>query len=307
MSFATLPRSRSSSPAFKRIEAAGRAFQAAQNKVGADSASGRQIGPVPLPPKFEPARVIGAAPAVQMVAPTDLVVEDAYQRGLTQKGLTLIRRIVANWDWARFKPPICARGPDGRLCVIDGQHTATAAATHPGITVIPVLVVSADQVKRRAASFVAHNRDRVAMTIFQVFRAELVAGNPAAEAIAAAVKRAGGQIPTYHRKKPGDVIGVTEARSIYRRHGADALFKIVRIGCLAGLAPISTHVMRGLRLVVSEPAYGADRSIEEIAAAVASVPDLEVAARRHASETDGRIAGSVATLIAAALNQERTR
>jgi hypothetical protein len=39
---------------------------------------------------------------------------------------------VANWDWRRFKPPVVARTATG-LEVIDGQHTAIAAASHPDV------------------------------------------------------------------------------------------------------------------------------------------------------------------------------
>lgn len=66
---------------------------------------------------------ISPPPEHRLVVPSTLIVEVGYQRDLSGKSLKLIKNIVANWDWARFKPPVCAETPDG-LFVIDGQHTA---------------------------------------------------------------------------------------------------------------------------------------------------------------------------------------
>src|SRR4051812_39902397 len=76
------------------------------------------------------------------VDPTRLYVDDQYQRALSRKSHALIRKIVANWDWGRFKPPVVAEEEYG-FDVIDGQHTAIAAASHPGITKIPVMIIEA--------------------------------------------------------------------------------------------------------------------------------------------------------------------
>src|SRR6185437_2462885 len=111
---------------------------------------------------------LSAAPDARQVDPTTLRVEPKYQRDLSGKSMRLIRKIVTEWDWAKFKPPIVAESEDG-LFVIDGQHTAIAAASHPEIQTIPVMVVKAADLRRRAEAFVAHNRDRVAMTPAQVF------------------------------------------------------------------------------------------------------------------------------------------
>jgi hypothetical protein len=110
------------------------------------------------------------------VDPSTLIVEVGYQRDLSGKSLRLIKNIVANWDWAKFKPPVCAYSPDG-LFVIDGQHTAIAAASHPGIKKIPVMVVHRPDIEDRAAAFVSQNMNRVAMSPLQIFHAQLVAGD----------------------------------------------------------------------------------------------------------------------------------
>lgn len=266
----------------------------------------RAIIPITLPPNLKPSTVLTDAPTVRVVAPGDLRVEPKYQRDLSGKSINLIRRIVAQFDWAKLKPPICVDTPDG-LVVIDGQHTAIAAATHPGVKRIPVLIVKADVIEARADAFVAHNRDRVLLSPFQVFHAEVVAGNREAKMVAATIIRAGGSVPRSAAMKgyaeKGQVVALSEARSLYRKHGEEALFKVVRIGVLAGLKPITNHVMRGLRILLTEPRFAqvASRTPKVIAAVITTLPDLDARARVLAADTDQRIGRAVALLIEEAI------
>jgi hypothetical protein len=131
----------------------------------------RKIGKINLP-ALEPSEVVGAAPKCVMVNPADLYVEEQYQRNLAENSVRLIRPLVRSWNWAHMKPPICVKSND-RLLVVDGQHTAIAAASHPGIDTIPVMLVTADHIRDRAKAFVAHNTMRVAITSTQIFFSEL--------------------------------------------------------------------------------------------------------------------------------------
>lgn len=97
----------------------------------------RHIAPIKLK-AVTPGPIGKDIPKFEMVDPTSLLVEPSYQRDTSNSSLKLIGRMVANWDWARMKPPICAKNDKGQLVVMDGQHTAIAAASHPGIKQIPV-------------------------------------------------------------------------------------------------------------------------------------------------------------------------
>ena len=90
----------------------------------------RKIGRINLP-NLEPNAVSGAVPECVMVDPSALYVEEQYQRNLADKSIKLIRRMVRTWNWAHMKPPICVRSGD-KLFVVDGQHTAIAAAILAG-------------------------------------------------------------------------------------------------------------------------------------------------------------------------------
>jgi hypothetical protein len=79
-------------------------------------------------------------------------VQPEYQRDLTKRSITLIRDIAETFSWLHIKPPVCARDGNGNLCVIDGQHTAIAAASR-GLKKIPVMIVEALDPALRAGAF----------------------------------------------------------------------------------------------------------------------------------------------------------
>lgn len=202
---------------------------------------------------------IPAPPAVRLVDPAALRVEGAYQRDLSKKSIKLLRKIVAEWDWAKFKPPICAERDHG-LVVIDGQHTAIAAATL-GIKQMPALIVNAAHIEARAASFVAHNRDRIAMSPFQIFHASVVAGDPQACAILALAEKTGAIIP---RNPPGrggaragECVAITEIENCYKKDGAAVLERIFTIAVACEAAPLQRLATRSLRILLTQPYFSA--------------------------------------------------
>lgn len=264
------------------------AVEPAAAPASATTSDTRWVEPI----KFEGLRkpILSAAPKLRMADPTVLRVEAKYQRDISRKSLKLIEKIVANWDWAKFKPPICAQTEQG-LWIIDGQHTAIAAATHPEIKEIPILIVNAAEIARRAAAFVSHNTDRVVMTPAQVFHGQVAAGVNDAPAILDAVIRGGGKVPrgTVGRRdsKPGYVTGIEELRVIYRAHGSATLERIIRIAVLSKITPVGMLVLRAVRDVIAgeHASRCASMSDTKIAGALASIDNFVVAAQARASGT----------------------
>lgn len=85
-------------------------------------------------------------PTMLWVKPTELCVDETYQRTLSRKSMSLITKIVQGWDWTHFKPPIVVKDEERDLFfVLDGQHTAIAAASHPGIQQISGPAWNADR------------------------------------------------------------------------------------------------------------------------------------------------------------------
>jgi hypothetical protein len=273
--------------------------------------STRAIVPISVPSKFKAKAEPGPAPNVRKVKPSELRVEPAYQRDLSGRSISLIRKIVSGWDWAKFKPPVCAETPDG-LFVIDGQHTAIAAASHPAIEAIPVLIVDAQKVERRADAFVAHNRDRLAMSALQVFLAEVAAGSDEARAVLDAITRAGGKVPRAVSSKttarPGEVVAITAARRIFQSQGAARLKRIVGIAAASGVAPINSTLLYGLQIVTASPAFAETAALPDdtLARAVASITNLDAKAQRRGSEAGFNRYRACADLISeAAMAQAR--
>jgi len=147
----------------------------------------RRIEPLDLPFAIPE---LGETPELVWVAPTDLWVDPTYQRDLTARSRNLLKKIVKTFAWAKLKPPVGTRAEDGKIHLIDGQHTAIAAATCR-LARIPVFVVAAGAVHERARSFVAHNTDRTTVAPLAVYRALVAAQDPDAMVCEAVLAKAG--------------------------------------------------------------------------------------------------------------------
>lgn len=281
----------------KSIEAAAQAARPAE----VDAGDTRKIAAIALPAQMKPAPLTAPTPELEMVDPRSLLVEPSYQRDLSGRSIKLIRKIVTGWDWSKFKPPVCARTPEG-LFVMDGQHTAIAAATHPSIKEIPILVAGAKQVEQRAAAFVSHNRDRLTMTPAQIFYAAVTSGDKKAQATFDAIRRAGGTIPRSQVPKsaalPGQISAIAELRSM----DPALAERIVLIAVKSKIAPVAAVVIRGLRAILTDKPFVAvaKMSDEQIAAALASLDGLLARAFAYAAESGQDRYRACAVLIAKA-------
>lgn len=234
----------------------GLAAPAAPNAVLAglavDSSGMRPVAPLALP-DLQVAPAPGPSPTFRFVDPCSLRIDPAYQRGLSEKSLNLIRRIVGNWSWSAFKPPIVVEG-DGGLDVIDGQHTAIAAATHPDISEIPVMVVVAERREERADAFVRHNRDRVQVTGMQMHVSLVAAGDQVANGVEQACRAAGARVlrvnPTAGRYAVGDTMAVEVLGRLVKRHGVEKAAEVVRTCVEAELAPVTATALRAVETLL---------------------------------------------------------
>lgn len=267
----------------------------------------RKVRAIDLPDAMRDAAKASLAqtdlPELKSVAPESLVIEEAYQRDLSPKSLKMIKRIVAKWDWAKFKPPVCAETKQG-LFVIDGQHTAIAAATHPGVSLIPIMVVHRVKIEERAAAFVSQNRDRVNISPLQVFHAELAAGDKVALGILRAAVKAGVEIPrnppAKGKAKPGEVVSVSALRHLYAGNRADHLQRALTIAKLSKVKPINSTLLRAIDLVLRETAYRAAAKLtdEQLGHAIEGIGNLEKEAEIAAAEMDCSKYRAAAALIA---------
>lgn len=233
-------------------------------------------------------RVNYATPEIRFVNPTELHIEASYQRDLSKRSMSLIRKIVGGWDWAKFKPPVCAeRGP--ALVVIDGQHTAIAAATL-GIERMPIMLAKAHELEARADAFVSHNRDRLTMSPFQIFHARVTAADPLAVSVSQAAERTGAIIPrsmpARGRAQPGTIIDIRDICRYANTDGISTVERIFRIAVASNAAPLGVTATRSLHLLLTEPyfAEAASWADSRIANGLKTIAEFEATARAKGEE-----------------------
>ena len=192
-------------------------------------------------------------PTLEWIDPTKLLVDDTYQRSISVKGQKLIRKILADFDWRKFKPPTIVQTEDGYE-VLDGQHSAIAAASHPAIDKIPVLIVDAAARPDRASTFIGINRDRLAVNPMQLHSASVVSGHPIAMEIEAICREANINILRSARQpkdyKPGDTIAVRAIEALIKRQGRENAASLLGTLSAAGLAPISAAAIKASEFLI---------------------------------------------------------
>lgn len=217
----------------------------------------RAIAPL-IFPDVVPAELSGGRPVMRDVDPRSLIVDETYQRGLSDKSITLIRRIVAQWNWKSFKPPVVT-DVDGNLHVIDGQHTAIAAATHGGLATIPVMIVDSCDVAERAKAFMGHNRDRIAVTALHLYYAAVAAGDDDAVTVSQVCERAGVTVlkfpPSNAVFKPGETMAINAIKRLVDRRGALRARQVLQVLVEARCAPVSMLLIRAADMLLHDPEY----------------------------------------------------
>ena len=218
----------------------------------------RQIKPVTLE-GLKPAKITTAMP-VYKVLPLDVLrVDECYQRELNQKSLHLIKKIVNEWSWNAFKPLIVAR--DGAFYdIIDGQHTAVAAATHGGIPALPAMVVEANTQIEQADSFARQNRDRIRVSPLQLHFADLAAGKDDALLVQEVCEAAGVVVLRYapHASKgfeAGQTISVQAIDALIKRITAREAIRVLSVCARARCKPVSALYIRAVERLLFDPEY----------------------------------------------------
>jgi len=214
-------------------------------------------------------------PIFELVKPTDLFVDPAYQRDVSEKGLRQIRRIIADFDWAKFKPPICTYSEfEGHtiLKVLDGQHTAIAAASNPHVELIPVMIVDAEDTQAQARAFIGQNTDRVGVTHLQLHQAALAAANEDAQTLALVCSRANITV----LKSPGSYTGtgsrqtiaVKSIEALIAKRGPILAREILEIIANADRGPVTAPQIKAVEMLMTEKEYADVISPEDLTTAI---------------------------------------
>lgn len=253
----------------------------------------RPIKAVTLPPNAKRATEFGERPKPLWISPTSLFVDDEYQRDLNRRSMALIAKIVAGFAWSKIDPPVVVR-ERGKLHVIDGQHTAIAAATLgvPKILVVEVVAASGFE---RADAFVSHNRDHLVMTSIDVYRAQLGGKHPDAVRIARVCTDAGVRIKVISHAvvpKLGDSAAISVITRIVAKRGPAQATRVLEALVKAGRAPVSSAEI----VAADEFVCGADGEPKSTLLALARELGPDGLIKCHARATTERISTKVAIL-----------
>lgn len=190
---------------------------------------------------------IGDPPSIQLVAPARLKIDETYQRTISGKdSQAAIARYAHAWDWRLCVPLLVSQRDDG-LYVIDGQHRLEAARRRGDITYLPCCVSEYGSPADEAATFVAANRKRRAVSRVDTFRAALLAGDPVATSINGLLRKnelTVARSAAVIALQPGEVSCIGVLEKMLATHGPD------RLG--AALSAIST-AFRGETLRYGAP------------------------------------------------------
>jgi ParB-like nuclease domain len=223
----------------------------------------RKITPLAMPANLAKSEVTGKRPVLRWIAPTELLVDATYQRDLSRTSLKLIRRMVAGFAWCRMKPPIVVEVASG-FHIIDGQHTAIAAATI-GLKEIPIFVVEADALDERARAFVGHNTDRITVAPIALWRALVAAGDPDASDVANVCKRAGVKVCIVNQSHSvaafGETMAIGTVSKLVKRRGVIPARRVLEVLVKAQVAPIGTAEIRAAEELICEQHASLDAMI----------------------------------------------
>ena len=223
----------------------------------------RPIEPIDIT-GLKPQAPSSGMPIIEYVDPRSLWVDPAYQRNLSERSMRMLRRIVEGFDWTKLKPPIVAFGDDeaggATLRVLDGQHTAIAAASNPFVSKIPVMIVDAPDTRSQAEAFLGQNTDRLGMTAVQMHAAAVTAGKREAVALEQICAEAGVTIrrsqPSGNRFDENDTVAVAALATLYAKDGPIHTGTVLQILAKAGLAPIKADHIKAVDLLLTEGEYG---------------------------------------------------
>lgn len=208
----------------------------------------------------------GAAPRFAWLPIAALVVDDRYQRPITEQGRRQVRLIAEEFRWAHFLPLLVARGEEASFIVIDGQHRATAALL-AGFQQVPCQIVEID-LKAQAFAFDAVNGASQRVPAYARFFARLASGDAEAGRTVAAAKEIGLQLLRYPvqraSQRPRQTMAATTLQKCIARHGAATC--VTALGALAESASgeepgrFNAVTVEGVVAALAErPAWLADR------------------------------------------------
>lgn len=199
----------------------------------------------------------GEPPVLDWIDVNLIDVDPTYQRGLDENR---VQRILDWFTWDAFGAVVIAPADEGRYHCTDGQHRLEAARRHPGVTVVPAIIITAKGTQAEAENFIAINRERKNITALDRYWAELAAGEDDAKTIAQVCERAGVTIVRHPSPQYGasQTVAVSAIRSLVDKWGAMRSRQILEVVANAGLAPIKGEFIKAAEIIMTDDEFRHD-------------------------------------------------
>lgn len=194
----------------------------------------RPLETLPFVPRPVPNADIGVKGELRWLPLRELYIDPAYQRTIFDRGRANVKRIIEAFSWDLFAALVVAPRGKNKYAIIDGQHRATAALAHGGITEVPCLVLTGGQALE-ARAFASINGNVTRLHLLQTFRASFTAQDPAAVSLVAFCTAANVTIAPYPKQNtaPGETMALGTVQSCRKRYGDQitaAALKLIRQG-----------------------------------------------------------------------------
>lgn len=189
-----------------------------------------------------------------------------YQRPTNQKWIT---------DHQPFLPEqagtivVSVRG--GRLWCVDGRHRASLA-DFCGVKTIRAFVITGMTKQEEASLFVKLQRERRSLSAWDLYRAEVAAGEPQTNDMVVALHQSGFRIDQKTGGDPHVITAIDSMRFVYRLGGAPLIGDTLRLVTdsmwLNLERSLSGPILKGLAIFLhseqERPTYDAERTVKQL-------------------------------------------
>ena len=119
----------------------------------------------------------GLIPDMDWIELDKLSVDSSYQRDtLSRRSIQNIIKIRDNFSFCKCSPLTVVNLGNDHFSIIDGQHRFEAAKQLGDINSLPCWIIPQTPNNKQADAFIDINKNRVSITAYAVYKAEVVAG-----------------------------------------------------------------------------------------------------------------------------------
>lgn len=164
-------------------------------------------------------------------------------------------KIAEDWDVEMLLPALVSKRPDGKLVIIDGQHSNQACIQREGVDFLrDTMVYEELSIQQEAKLFLAANKHRKPVKPFDNFRVSLTAGDPIAIRVDEEVRALGKDLQVASSPSANRVGAVQALLAMARKPGmVTRVLKIVSDAWGRDTSTWDNLTLRAVAMVLDTP------------------------------------------------------